>query len=103
VSLTGIPSKDELSALIKQASTEAQASGLAIEDHLAPLLRDLLHGALTEAATDVSVALKPALEALAPAVVALNAIAAALAVAMRESAAWRAIIERFNLSPEPPK
>jgi hypothetical protein len=97
MSLTGIPSKDDLTALIKQAATEAQASGLAIEDHLAPLLHDLLHGALLEASTDVSGVLAPALAAI----VDLNA---GIADIVTESGAWRRLISRlFNLPPEQPK
>jgi hypothetical protein len=96
MSLTGIPSKDDLTALIKQAATEAQASGFALEDHLVPLL----HGALLEAAADVSGVLKAVLDALAPAVSVLADLNTTLQLFSSESLEWRNTVGRlFNLSP----
>jgi hypothetical protein len=92
---------DKLSATIKAALADAQERGVALEDHEAALLHDLLHGALTEAATDVSGVLKPLLEAVADLQITINT---SVGVLVAESAAWRAILQRFNLSPpETPK
>jgi hypothetical protein len=88
---------DKLSATIATALADAQARGVALEDHQAALLHDLLHGALLEASTDLQADLKPVLEAQAQ--------------WLAESTRWRTVFERliliaerFNLSPpETPK
>lgn len=97
MSLTGIPSKDDLSALIKQASIEAQASGGALEDHLAALLHDLMHQSLTEATSDVA-------GALAPVLAELERLRSESALWRAESVGFRTTIRQiFNLPPEQPK
>jgi hypothetical protein len=88
---------DKLSATIAAALADAQARGVALEDHAAAAIHDILHGALLEASTDVSGVLAPALAAI----VALNA---SIADIMTESGAWRRLVSRlFNLPPEQPK
>ena len=95
---------DKLSATIAAALADAQARGLALEDHEAALLHDLLHGTLTEASTDLNAALKPVLDALTPTVSVLADLNTTLELFSRESAAWRALVARiFNLPPEQPK
>ena len=68
----------QLDAVIKSALADAQARGVALEDHEAEVLTSVLHVALLEVLSDVS-------GALAPAVAAIEKIAV-------ESAAWRAEI-----------
>ena len=88
---------DKLSATIAAALADAQARGVALEDHAAAAIHDILHGALTEASTDVSGVLAPALSDI----VALNA---SIADIVTESGAWRRLVSRlFNLPPEQPK
>ena len=82
---------DKLSATIKTALADAQERGLALEDHQTALLHDLLHGALLEASSDVTAVLAPVLERI-------DALNSTLSAAIAESAHWRAIIERLNLS-----
>jgi hypothetical protein len=77
---------------IKDGISQAQASGLVLEDHETALLTQLIHGAIFQASTDVSAFLQPVLASVAT-------LQATLDKAVAESAAWRAIIERFNLSP----
>jgi hypothetical protein len=85
---------DKLSATIAAALADAQARGVALEDHAAAAIHDILHGALTEASTDVSGVLAPALAAI----VDLNA---SIADIVTESGAWRRLVSRlFNLPPE---
>ena len=76
---------DKLSATIATALADAQARGVALEDHEATLLHDLLHGALLEAFTDVSGALAPVLGRL-------DALNSTITAAIGESASWRAEI-----------
>ena len=92
---------DKLSATIAAALADAQARGVALEDHSAAAIHDILHGALTEASTDLNAALKPMLEAMASAVSVLADLNTTLELFSRESAAWRALVARlFNLPPE---
>ena len=91
----------KFSDAIKAGMAEAQAGGIAIEDHLPGVLIPLIHQTLLEASSDVSGALKPLLEAVADLQITINASVGVLA---SESAAWRAIFQRFDLSPpEAPK
>jgi hypothetical protein len=89
-----VPTSDELSVLIKTALADAQGRGVTLEDHEAALLHDQLHGALLEASNDVSGVLAPVLDRID----ALNSTVAAL---IAESAHWREIVQRFNLSGRP--
>ena len=93
----GIPTSEELSAIIKVALGDAQERGVALEVGGAQIIHDLLHGALLEASMDVSGALKPLLEALNDLEITVNT---SVGVLVGESSAWRAIAERFNLSPK---
>ena len=95
---------DKLSATIAAALADAQARGVALEDHQAAILEATIHAALTEASTDLNAVLKPMLEALAPAVSVLADLNSTLELFSRESAAWRGLVARlFNLPPEQPK
>ena len=87
----------KLSGVIKEDIAGAQVAGIAISEKDAALLHDLIHGALTEASTDVSGVLAPVLAAI----VELNT---SIGRIVTESGAWRAIFQRFNFSPpETPK
>jgi len=85
----------QLSAVIKTALADAQERGVALEDHQAALLHDLLHGALLEASSDVATVLAPFLAVVA-------GLDARFERLIAESAAWRPIVERINLSPSKP-
>ena len=90
---------DKASAAAKQSITELQAAGMTITDEEAKDLHDAIHGALTEASTDVSVAIKPLLEALADLQITVNT---SVGVLVAESAAWRGTVAQvFNLHSPP--
>jgi hypothetical protein len=80
----------KFSDAIKTGLAEAQAAGIAAEDHLPGVLIPLIHQTLLEASTDVSGAIAP----LLPRIDALNST---LALALAESTRWRTIFERLAL------
>jgi hypothetical protein len=70
---------------------------VALEDHEAQLLHDLMHQALTEATSDVA-------GALAPVLAELERLRSESALWRAESVGFRATIRQiFNLPPEQPK
>ena len=92
---------DKLSATIAAALADAQARGVALEDHEAAILAATIHAALEEASTDAQALVKAVAQALLPAVSVLSDLQMTLNMAMREALAWRQMFERINLSPPP--
>ena len=77
---------------IKEGIAQAQASGLVLEDHIP---------AIVDAAVDAELAkLKDTLEGvILPVLAGFSDLNKTFAQAIAESVAWRAIFQRFNLSP----
>ena len=95
---------EKLAATIAAALADAQARGVALEDHEAAILATAIHAALAEASTDAQAIIGALEKALDPTLSVLADLQMTLNMISREAFAWRQMFERINLSPpETPK
>lgn len=60
----GIPSADQISAIIKDGIAQVQATGVQLEDHAAQAIHDQLHASLSEAIAGIRTDEQPILDGL---------------------------------------